>query len=393
MARCQRVTAGDQVTWTVVDDDGRVVEPVEEFLEFGRQSGFSANTVRSYATALALWASHLGLHGRQWDRVEVRDLAQFAGAVRHGTVGRLDVSGRAVVAESTVAARVRPVLSFYRFQESTGRLTAAGSLFHWVPWRPGRRYLPLLEHVHRRTGRQEPILRVRVPAREVPVLDPAPVRDLVEAEAHYIPDTATWDGDLRYRLLWSLLMETGLRLGEALCLQHRDWETGRGDTASVRVVPRPHPFGLVPKSGRRRVFIGSTLDRLYGDYVWWLCDRGADAAVADWDAAYIFCNVYRPPLFGPLRPESVYSHLAAMKRRVPALPQAMTPHWFRHTHATALLLAGTPLHVVSRRLGHRSVQTTTDTYAHVTADAEMAALTDWARLAARWGVDDAHHDR
>ena len=87
----------------------------------------------------------------------------------------------------------------------------------------------------------------------------------------------------------------------------------------MRVVPRPHPFGLVPKSGSRRVFIGSTLDRLYGDYVWWLCDRGADAVVTDWDAAYIFCNVHRPPLFGPLRPESVYSHLASMKSRVPGL--------------------------------------------------------------------------
>ena len=38
----------------------------------------------------------------------------------------------------------------------------------------------------------------------------------------------------------------------------------------------------------------------------------------------------------------------------------------RHTHATALLLAGVPVHVVSRRLGHADVQTTLETYAHVT---------------------------
>lgn len=91
------------------------------------------------------------------------------------------------------------------------------------------------------------------------------------------------------------------------------------------------------KSGDRRVFVGSRLDRLYGDYVWWLCDRGADAAVEDWDEAYIFCNVFREPLFASLRVESVYAHLARMKRLVPGLPAAMTPHWFRHTHATALL--------------------------------------------------------
>ncbi len=82
--------------------------------------------------------------------------------------------------------------------------------------------------------------------------------------------------------------------------------------------------------------------------------------------------------------ESVYAHLDRMKRLVPELPTSMTPHWFRHTHATALLLAGTPLHVVNRRLGHRDVQTTANTYGHVTDDAELAALANWSDMVAGW---------
>ena len=50
---------------------------------------------------------------------------------------------------------------------------------------------------------------------------------------------------MRDRLLWSLLAETGLRLGEALGLQHRDWHTGRGDTpfiaAAVEINDPDHP--------------------------------------------------------------------------------------------------------------------------------------------------------
>ncbi|MGH3409161.1 MAG: hypothetical protein ACRDRJ_42680 [Streptosporangiaceae bacterium] len=38
---------------------------------------------------------------------------------------------------------------------------------------------------------------------------------------------------MRDRLLWVLLAETGLRLGEALGLQHRDWHTGRGARAGT----------------------------------------------------------------------------------------------------------------------------------------------------------------
>ena len=66
------------------------------------------------------------------------------------------------------------------------------------------------------------------------------------------------------------------------------------------------------------------------------------------------------------------------------VPEGWTPHWFRHFHATALLLSGVPAHVVSRRLGHADVQTTLNTYAHVTEDAELRAVADWAKLTAGW---------
>ena len=38
------------------------------------------------------------------------------------------------------------------------------------------------------------------------------------------------------------------------------------------------------------------------------------------------------------------------------------------------------MRVVSRRLGHSDVQTTMNTYAPVTEDAELRAVADWAKL-------------
>ena len=156
-----------------------------------------------------------------------------------------------------------------------------------------------------------------------------------------------------------------------------------------RLAPPPGParpgHGMRAKSGYRRIFIGSALDRLYGDWVWALCEAGADVELEDWDGAYIFCNLHRGRRFAPLRPESVYKHLNARKSELPFLQLEMTPHWYRHTHATALLLAGVPMHVVSRRLGHADVQTTINTYAHVTEDAELRACADWQRITQSWG--------
>src|SRR6266446_10426265 len=185
--------------------------------------------------------------------------------------------------------------------------------------------------------------------------------------------TGEWTGRVRDRLLWALLAETGLRLGEALSLQHRDWHTGRGDTPFIEVVPRDHPHGVRVKGGRyRRVFISDDLDRLYGEYLWQLCEAGADLEVPDMDTAPVFMNLAGGTRFAPWRPESVYDLVGRLRRDLARqVPAAWTPHWMRHSHATALLMAGVPVHVVSRRLGHGDVQTTLELYAHVTEDADM----------------------
>ncbi|MET8992311.1 tyrosine-type recombinase/integrase [Nonomuraea wenchangensis] len=381
MAGTQRVATSEGVTWTVLGDDFRVAEPVEQYLEYLRSTDCSPNTVKTYARGLALWWSFLELRSQSWDEIGVTDLGTFVGQLRRGDVGEDVVALRPHkrAAHATVAARMRAVLGLYRYHAARG-VEVAGRLYETVRTRPGS-YLPFLEHVARRSGRRSSVVKVRVRAKPVPVLLPGQMAAIREAEASWKSSDGTWVGELRYRLLWTLLEETGLRLGEALGLRHRDWKTGTGTTAQAEVVNREdHPHGLRAKSGYRRVFVGSALDRLYGDWVWALCEAGADVELDDWDDAYIFCNLHRGRRFAPLRPESVYKHLDAVKRKVPGLPERLTPHWYRHTHATALLLAGVPVHVVSRRLGHADVQTTINTYAHLTEDAELRACADWERI-------------
>ena len=48
-------------------------------------------------------------------------------------------------------------------------------------------------------------------------------------------------------------------------------------------------------------------------------------------------------------------------------------HDLRHTHASLLLASGVPIHVVSARLGHASIQTTVDTYGHVLPASDVEA--------------------
>ena len=387
--RTQRVVLSDgEHTWTVLDGDHRVAEPAEQFLEYLRMLGRSPNTVKSYARALALWWQFLTVYELSWDAVTVEDLGRFLGWLRTGDSPALVSIERrsARFSEGTIALRLQAVCSFYRYQHFNG-VEAASRLYERVF--SGRHpYKPMLEHLARRRGHEHRVVRVARPRRATPpTLTPGQVWLILDSCARWDERKRDWDGSVRDRLLWALLAETGMRLGEALALKHRDWHTGLGDTPFVEVVPREdHPHGLrVKNGGYRKIFVSDELDRLYGEYLWQLCDAGADVAVGDLDSWWVFVNLAREPRFAPMRAETVAWQVRRLRRRFPEqLPAEFTPHWLRHTHATALLMSGIAEHVVSRRLGHLDIQTTQNLYGWVSEEAEQRTVAQWQTLTAGW---------
>ena len=105
------------------------------------------------------------------------------------------------------------------------------------------------------------------------------------------------------------------------------------------------------------------------------------------DQSPLLANIARPPLLAALRETTVREKVSSLRRRGTG-PTGWTPHWFRHTHATALLLAGTPEWVVSRRLGHAHVQTTLDLYGWVCEDEALRAAANWTSYASGWRVSE-----
>jgi len=389
VCRVQRVLLpGGARTWTVLDRDHRVVAAAEAYLEYLRMLGRSPNTVKSYARALALWWQFLTVYELAWDAVTAEDLGRFLGWLRIGDSPVL-VSierGAARFSEGTIALRLQAVCSFYRYQHFNG-VEAASRLYERV-FSGRHAYKPMLEHLARRRGHDRRVVRVTRPRRAAPpTITPGQVGLILDSCARWDERTRDWDGSVRDRLLWALLAETGMRLGEALALKHCDWHTGLGDTPFVEVVPREdHPHGLrVKNGGYRKIFVSDELDRLYGEYLWRLCDAGADVAVGDLDSWWVFVNLAREPRFAPLRAETVAWQVRRLRRRfADQLPGDFTPHWLRHTHATALLMSGVAEHVVSRRLGHADIQTTQNLYGWVSEEAEQRTVAQWQALTAGW---------
>jgi integrase len=141
------------------------------------------------------------------------------------------------------------------------------------------------------------------------------------------------------------------------------------------------------EAGIRRVALD---DRAVGALVaWQIAQSGErDALGSDWTpTGFVFTDPYGQPL----KPQ--YVTRTFEKLRVKAGLAPMTFHGLRHQQASLQLAAGTPLAVVSKRLGHSSVSVTADIYSHLLRSTEHDAANAAAALVPARGAlgdIDAH---
>ncbi|WP_457138425.1 tyrosine-type recombinase/integrase [Mycobacteroides abscessus] len=397
MARVQRVIFPDgSLTHTVVGADHLPIAPAAQYLTFLRDSAASPNTVRAYAAGLAEWFTVLEHTGDAWDDFPTTLFGAYLRYLRTGDLPGTTRIGPPTgkLAASSLQPRAAAVLSMYRFHADAGTTDVPYQRLFTQRgrWRRYRRYVGFLDGVGPRTQTDHPIYPVRAPNRSTtPVLSPGQVATILDGCA--IQRDGDWlhgPAAVRNRLFFAVLAETGMRLGEALSLRHSDFHIGAGATPWIEIVERQdHPHGARVKTGSRRLYIGDDLEALYSEYVWQLVSMNADVLVEDLEHHFVFVNLQRGKLFSPMRQENVYDKVRALRKAHASLPADWTPHWLRHTHATALLLNGVPEHVVMRRLGHADVQTTLSIYGWVTQDAAMRSLAGWKNYVAGWkGLHD-----
>jgi len=277
---------------------------IEEYLEELRHSNRSAQTVRAYRT----------------------DLARLA-AVHPGPLA--EVGREALRALAAADAELQPATR-------ARRQSAVASFLRWAvrnDFLPGNP-MDRVERVRRNPPR----------ARALP-------REQVERILGRIPPDRRRD-----RLLFRLIFETGLRVGEALGAHVEDLDLAPDDERLV----------VLGKGNRRRTILldDPRLVRMLRDFV---KKEG----------------LRHGPLFraringrgGPLRYQSVQALWARYCR---AAGVTCTIHQLRHAHATELVRGGVSLATIRKRLGHRSLQSTL-LYAEQSDAAADTEIRAWRR--------------
>lgn len=157
-----------------------------------------------------------------------------------------------------------------------------------------------------------------------------------------------------YRVAFSLLFYTGMRIGELKALTYKDFNF---EKSTVSINKNYHKiknevYITTPKTPKsnRTISIPKELMMMVGKY-------------------FISCyGMKEDNILFPLAVNSFRSEL----RRV-ADSQGLRQiriHDLRHSHASMLMDIGTPIKLISERLGHENIQTTLDIYSHLYEDKE-----------------------
>ena len=194
---------------------------------------------------------------------------------------------------------------------------------------------------------------------------------------------------LKWKTAMYLLIFSGMRRGELMGLEWGDIDFDNHVIHIRRTSQYVPPWGIITKPPKNKTsFRTIKLSKMIFDLLEeyhnkWL--QFKDSLGTEWKDNIEIKNVDgttrtvpNDRLFiqddsTPMHPDSItdWTRNFIVRHHLPHF----SSHSLRHTHATLLIAEGVPLPIVSRRLGHSSLTTTTKTYVHAIQAADEIAST------------------
>lgn len=164
-----------------------------------------------------------------------------------------------------------------------------------------------------------------------------------------------WDGsryqrvDVQsYKLVFNILFFTGIRLDELLALTGNDFKYGKLSITKSYARLKKRDIISTPKtkSSIRTISVPTHVTEMLDEYIKTIYD-------------------YNPNdrLFPQITKSNISKQLKFISEKA-ELPRIRT-HDLRHSHASLLIKEGVKSKVIQKRLGHKDIQTTLNTYSHL----------------------------
>lgn len=343
--KVQKVVKPDnQISWLVLDDKFKPVAPILEFTKFLEATDKSPNTIKAYSHHLKLYWQFLTQDDISWTDICIEDLANFIRWLQSGDQdGVISIVKRdAKRTNKTINLIMAAVSAFYDYHSRSGK---AADLKIYRDGAFSGKYKSFLHHITSGKSIQSRVLKLKEPKRGLKTLTKPQVQQVIEA-----------CNNLRDKFIICLMYETGMRIGQVLGLRHEDIKSGDNQIV-IRFRSNNENNARSKSREDNLVDVSSSIVSLYTDY--FIHEYG------EVESDYVFVNLWDGEIGAPMKYGSV---ITLFKRISKKTGIDVTPHTFRHTHATELLRAGWDLAYIQKRLGHSDIQTTANIYAHLSSD-------------------------
>lgn len=341
-----KIPSSGKTTWIVIGDDYLPVKPVNEYLRYLESLEKSPNTIENYAYHLKLLWEFLSQKHLDWKSLCEPQLADFILWLRTPDPRVTSIqSQEAKRTERTINTILSAVFSFYEFHQRSGTVSSVDA-YRYINL-PNPKYKPLLYEMTKNKAVKTRLLKLKEPKTFPGTLSLEQITQLINA-CHTRRD----------KFLIMLLYETGIRIGEALGLRHEDISS-IGSKSEIRVVPRNDNYNDARGKSKSERIIQVTLN-LIKFYSCYIVEEYPDV-----DSDYVFVNIWKGEPGTPMNYSTVTGLFKRLRKKTGI---NINPHLFRHTHASELIRAGMDMAYVQKRLGHSDIQTTINTYVHLTDD-------------------------
>lgn len=314
---------GDKKARSVIDLRSLIKKDGRTLTAFAQENGLAVNTLR------------LTLNGEHVNRETAEKVCRGLG-LKFSEAFKMEGEERALAASS--------VRSYHRIISS-----CLGKAVKWgyIPYNPAvNAQLPKMEH------------------KEAAHLDTDEARQLLEL---------LQKEPIKYRAMITFDLLSGLRRGELLGLRWQDVDFAAQTITIVQTSSYVAGYGMYTdtpknKTSARPLKISRSAILMLLEYKRWQDEQRARCGDywKDEDGR-VFTRDDGAPIF----PDALTQWFSDFVKRS-GLPPVHV-HSLRHTYASMMIAQGTPLVVVSRRLGHAQVSTTANIYAHVIASADEKA--------------------
>jgi integrase/recombinase XerD len=339
-------TVEGKVRYYLADDAGAPVLPVLKYLKFKDNARYARNTLRMHCIHLKHFFTYLGEAGKDFERVNIDDLAEFLAWLKNSNILKKVIPLRFEPEHQpqTINAIIDTVIMFYNYllRHEGMENHLSEKLVKFVR-DPGRNYRSFLHGIAESKVIRSHILKLPVPRTQL--------RTISRDDASVLLDSCT---NLRDYLLLYLLFETGMRIGEALSLWLEDF-----DMAGLTIML--HDRGEMENLAESKTVYSprklNCTQELMDLFTGYICEQHTTEIHTN----HVFLKL-KGHMVGKAMDYSDVDNLFRMLRKKTGIH--MTPHMFRHTSLSLLYSAGWKPEMLRQRAGHKNIYTTLDTYVH-----------------------------